>query len=194
MISAVNFGTSNEVYKGFLNGKTNSRGEKVVVMQREPDSLVKKTIKSVANAKKGYVVAKEGLFGIGSTVLAGLATGAAVLGLDWTLNKAAGRGLKDQSLLTTPFKTVGNLFASFAKKVASLPNKSVKEIVAYPFTKFPKQVYNYVKDIKGCSKFGKTAAVTVGVIAAGFTALGALIGINRAMADVDHGFRVGHNR
>ena len=194
MISAVNFGRSNEVYKGFINGKTNSRGEKVVVMEREPDSVFKKTVKSVANAKKGLVVAKEGFFGLVSTVAAGLASGAAVLGLDWTLTKAAGHGLKEQSLLTTPLKTVGNLFASLAKKAVNLKNKTVGEIVAYPFTKFPKEVFNYVKNAKGCSKFGKTAAVTVGLAVAGFTALGALIGINRAMADVDHGFRVGHNR
>ncbi len=192
MISAVSF--KSDVYKGFLNGQTNDKGEKVVVLEKPQDSFIKKAIKSTAYAQKAYILAKEGIFGLVSSILAGLTAGAAVLGLDWFLVRTAGRGVKDQSLLTTPVKTIAGIVGGIAKKASSVFDKNLKQIIKYPFIGFPKDIYNYVKNAKGCSRFGKATAVAIGLGVAGTVALGTLININRSMADVDHGFRVGHNR
>ncbi len=194
MISAVNF--NGKTYSGTVSEKTGSKGEKVIIMDRPKDGFFRTTMKSAAYINKAYVGVKEGISGVVSSVLTGLTAGAAVLGLDWFLQRAAGRGVEGQSLLKTPIKTAGGIIGGVFKKVAKVFDKDTnfRQIITYPFVGFPKDIYNYVKDVKGCSKFGKHTAVAIGVIAAGLAAFKALVSINRAMADVDHGFKVGHNR
>ena len=194
MISAINF--NGKTYNGTISDKTNAKGEKVIIMDRPKDGFVRSTVKSVAHIKKTYVGVKEGIAGVVSTILTGLTAGAAVLGLDWFLQKAAGHGVEGQTLLKTPIKTAGGIIGGIFKKAAKVfdKNTNFRQIIAYPFIGFPKDIYNYVKDVKGCSKFGKHTAVAIGLIAASLAAFKAMIKINRAMADVDHGFKVGHNR
>ena len=194
MISAINF--NGKTLNGVISDKTNAKGEKVVIMEKPKDGFVRTTVKSVAHVKKAYVGVKEGITGVLSSVFTGLTAGAAVLGLDWFLQKAAGNGVAEQSLLKTPIKTAVGIVGGVCKKVAKVfdKNTNFRQIVTYPFVGFPKDIYNYVKNVKGCSKFGKHTAVAIGIIAAGVAAFKAMININIALAEVDHGFKVGHNR
>ncbi len=190
MLTQVNFGTSKKIYKDFSRNNASNR----VFVEEKKDGFFRKAANGVANIQKGYIGIKDGIVGVASAVVSGLVAGAAVLGIDWTVGRLRGHGAKDQSLLLTPLKTVLGAIAGIGKKIGSVFNKSIGQIVTYPFIGMPKDIYNYVKDAKGCSKFGKVAAVGVGVVAAGLAGIGTLISVNRKFAHVDHGFKVGHNK
>ena len=49
----------------------NNKGERVVIMERQPDSFVRKSVKSVAYVKKAYNVVKEGIKGAVAAVVSG---------------------------------------------------------------------------------------------------------------------------
>jgi len=190
MLSAVNF--NGKVATGYIQGEKNAKGERVIIMDKPEDGIITKTVKSAAYARKGYVAAKEGLFGFASAAGTGLAAGASVMSLGWLFNKVA-KGQVDKDLFITPLKTVGGLIAATAKKAVGVFNKSFIDVVKYPFIGFPRDVFKYVKNAN-CPAFVKTMGVTIGLAAAGVVALGTMIKINKAMAEVDHGFKVGHNK
>ena len=192
MIQNVNFSATPNIYKGFLN--TTDNGEKVVVVgQPVAQSPLKTILKTTANAKKVGVYATDVPKGIVKAGLIGLITGGAMMSFDWLIGAAAGRnGATAGTILTTPFKTAGELINSAGKKVAKAFDKSILEIASYPFTKFVPQVVRYVKNVKSVSKTGKAVAVAAGSVAAGLSVLGTMININRKTADIDHGYRVGH--
>ena len=190
MISAINF--NGKTMTGFIKDEKNAKGERVVIMEKPKEGILHTTIKSAAYARKGYIATKEGLFGFISAIGAGLVTGGSVMGLGWLFNKV-GKGEIDSKLFTTPFKTAGHLVSTGFKKLGHIFNKSVADIIKYPFVKFPKEVAEYVSK-HSCNKFGKFMTYATGLTAATVVALGTLIKINKAMADVDHGFKVGHNK
>ena len=143
-----------------------------------------------------HEAAKEAVKGAFSAVFTGLAAGATVMGLDWVIQRASGRGIKEQSAILTPIKTGASLVFNAAKKFFKMFSKdtSLSKVLAYPVVGFPKDVYNYVKTARGGTKAGKVIAVAVGAGALIFSAFKTMIKINRLNADVDHGFKVGHNR
>ena len=193
MIQNVNFSATPKVYEGFLKDNAGT-GEKVVVIDKPlAQSPLKKVLKTTANVKKGMVYATDVPKGVVKAGLAGLITGGAMMSIDWLIGATAGRnGATAGTIITTPFKTAGELVGTTVKKMAKSFDKSILEIVSYPFTKFVPQVVKYVKNAENVSKTGKALAVTIGVAAAGLSAVKTLININRKTADIDHGYRVGH--
>ncbi|MDD3593045.1 MAG: hypothetical protein PHX18_00285 [Candidatus Gastranaerophilales bacterium] len=174
---------------------TDKNNQPIVVIKEEKDeSLVRKAFHVTANVQKVGAVATEGTKGVILSTLGGLAVGGGVLGVDWLITKANGKGLKAQSLFGTPIKAVGGIIGGIFKKIAKLPNKTVLEIITYPFYQGPKSVYNYMKNIQGISKLGKTLAVTAGLAAVGLGLAKTVINVNRKTADIDHGYRVGHRQ
>jgi len=194
MVSAISFKSAPT--NGYISQDNTPKGEKVVIMERKPDSFVRKSVKSVAYIKKAYNTVKEGITGAVSAVASGLAAGGAVMGLDWIIQRASGNGIKEQSAILTPLKTVGNIIAGVTKKAIKVFSKetSTKSVLAYPFVGFPRDIYKYVRSAKGGSKAGKAIAVVIGAGAAAFSICKTIININRLNADVDHGFKVGHNK
>ena len=192
MIQNVNFSAIPNVYTGFLKNADN--GEKVVVIDKPAaQSPLKTVLKTTANARKVGIYATEVPKGVVKAGLAGIITGGAMMSIDWLIGAAAGRnGATAGTIVTTPFKTVGELAKTVGKKIAKSFDKSILEIVSYPFTKFVPQVVKYVKNAENVSKMGKALAVTAGVAASGLSLIGTMININRKTADIDHGFRVGH--
>ncbi len=192
MIQNVNFSATPSVYKGFL--KTADDGEKVVVIDKPvPASPLKTVLKTTAGVKKAAVYATGIPVGLVKASVAGLVTGGAMMGIDWLIGATSGRnGATAATILTTPFKTAGELTTIAAKKIAKSFDKSVLQIVSYPFTKFVPQVIKYVKNAENVSKTGKALALTIGTAAAGLSALRTMVSINRKTADIDHGYRVGH--
>ena len=192
MIQNVNFSATPNVYKGFL--KTAGDGEKVVVIDKPvPQSPLKTLLKTTANVKKAGVYVSDVPKGVVKAGLAGLITGGAMMSIDWLIGATAGRnGATIGTILTTPFKTAGELTGAIGKKIAKSFDKSILEIVSYPFTKFIPQVVNYVKNAENVSKTGKALAVSVGAAAVALSAVKTMININRKTADIDHGYRVGH--
>lgn len=174
---------------------TDNNNQPVVVIKEEKDeSLVRKAFHVTANVQKLGIVATEGSQGIALSALGAMAAGGSVLGIDWLITKANGKGLKEQSLLGTPIKAVGGIIKGIAGKIAKLPNKKVWEVLTYPFVGGPKSVYNYVKNIKGVSNIGKGLAAAVGLTVAGLGLAKMIININRKTAEVDHGYMVGHRK
>ena len=190
MLSAVNF--NGKVATGYVQGEKGTKGERVIIMDKPEDGIISKTVKSAAYVRKGYVATKEGLFGFASAVGTGLAVGGSVLSLGWFFNKMA-KGQIDKDLFLTPVKTVGNLIKAAATKALKVFNKSFLDVIKYPFVNFPRNVYNYVKKAN-VPAFAKWMGVSIGLVAASTVALGTIIKINKAMAEVDHGFKVGHNK
>ena len=192
MIQNVNFSATPNVYKGFL--KSAGNGEKVVVIDRPTSSSpLKKVFGLTAGLKKAGVYAMEVPKGAVKASFAGLTAGGAMMSLDWLIGASTGRnGATLGTIITTPFKTIGNLIAIGAKKTVHAYDKSVLEIAAYPFTKFIPQVVKYVKNAENVSKIGKVLTFTAGAAAIGLSAVKTLISINRKTADIDHGYRVGH--
>ena len=192
MVSAINFNGTTQ--KGFIKSNNASTPkERVVILDREPDGFIRSSFKSVAYIKKAYVTAKEGIKGLVSTVASGLAATGAVLGLSWILQKAAGRGVPGETWLH-PLAAVGSLVGNAVSKVArGLTNGTAKQILAYPFTGFFKDVYKYVKNANGCGTAGKVVASAIGLGVVAFGLCKTMININKANAEVDHEFAVGHN-
>lgn len=184
---------------------TEAKSDEVIISTKEKLSEIKdiaekggnilhKTVKTFAEARKTYVTIKEGLFGVITAVSAGMATGAGILSLDWFITRLSGHGDKSQSLLKTPAKAVGKAFLGVGKKLCSVWNSTIKDIVKYPFVGFPKDISNYIKNLKGISPYGKNIAVGLGIAATCVSAACTLVKINKARAEVDHGFRIGHNK
>lgn len=192
MIQNVNFSATPNVYKGFL--KTADDGEKVVVIDKPvAQSPLKTVLKTTANVRKVGVYATEVPKGAVKAAFAGLITGGAMMSIDWLIGATAGRnGATAGTVLTTPFKTAGELVGTVGKKIVKSFDKSILEIVSYPFTKFVPQVVKYVKNAENVSKTGKALAVAAGAAAVGLSVIKTMIGINRKTADIDHGYRVGH--
>ena len=190
MLSNVSF--NGKVATGYIQNEKSPKGERVIIMDKPEDSVLKKTVKSAAYVRKGYVAAKEGLFGFASAAGTGLVAGASVMSLGWLFNKVA-KGQIDKDLFLTPMKTIGGIIGATAKKMVGVFNKSFIDVVKYPFIGFPRDIAKYVKNAN-CPIFVKSMGVTIGLAAAGIVALGTMIKINKAMAKVDHGFKVGHNK
>lgn len=166
----------------------------LAIAEKKDNGIFYKTVKTFAHAQKTYVTLKEGFFATIAAITAGLTTGAAVLSLDWYIMRLAGHGDKTQSLWKTPFKTVGDAFLRVGKKLCSTWNKTIKDIVKYPFVDFPKDISEYINTSKGISKHGKGLAIGLGIMATCVTAACGLVKVNRARAEVDHGFKIGHNK
>ncbi len=194
MVSSINF--TSQTHKGYIGSNGNDKGERVVIMEKKPDGFFRTSMKSAAYIKKAYVTTKEGIFGAVSAVFSGLVAGGSVMGLDWLIQRASGHGVKNQSAILTPIKTGANIVIGAAKKFFKVFSKdtSMSKVLAYPFVGFPRDVYKYVKSAKGGTTAGKYIAVAVGLGAVAFSALKTLIKINRLNAEVDHGFKVGHNK
>jgi len=190
MISAVNF--NGQVRTGHIDEKSSNKNEKVIVLDKPKEGFFRKSVNLVANTKKVYVATKEGFLGTIKAAAVGLFTGGIFMSMGWMFGKLSREKL-DRTIITTPLKTAGNLIAATFKKAAGIFNKSFVDVIKYPVIDFPKDVYKYVKNAK-CGKATKIMAVTVGFCAAAASAFGSIIKINRAMADIDHGYRVGHNR
>ena len=196
MVSSINFKSTPTLQ----NGKIESTSAQMATQQynlkkQENDGFIKSSFKTVGSIKKAYNTVKQTIGGTFNAITAGLTAGGAVMGLDWIIQRVAGKGVQGQSILTTPFKTAWGIVSGAGKKFAKAfsKNTSVGKILSYPFVGFPKDIYNYVKNAKGGSKVGKTIAVAVGLGAAVISACKSYIKLNRLNAEVDHGFKMGHN-
>ena len=196
MVSSISFKSTPTLQNGTIQGAAApALAPQHQPAKQEGDGFIRSSFKSVAYLKKAYNVVKETAVGAVCATLAGITAGGSVMGLDWIIQRASGRGIKDQSAILTPLKTVGNIIGGACKKFAKAFSKdtSMGKILAYPFVGFPKDIYRYVKTAQGGSKAGKAVAVAIGLGAAAFSVCKTIVRINRLNADVDHGFKVGHN-
>lgn len=168
--------------------------KKFIDWAKKGNATIKNTFSNFSKIYKVAIGVEEYGKGAISGTIGGMVLGGAIMGVDWLALKGIGKGDASQKILIHPFKVAGGVLKTIAKKAIKIPKKTVGECITYPFTKAPKQIYEYVKNAKGVSKFGKALAATVGIGTLGLSLLRSTVRYNVRTADIDHAFYQGHRK
>jgi len=199
---AITFGNSvinQATYKSFAKPEqtvktpvqTQTQGEiaafSVVPPKAKKGGFLQGIMDKLAGLHKVNAYAKGYTSGVVNGAVNAVATGTGLMGIAWVLKRVSNH----EKIVGPVIRKAGETVTKVAKGVINLPKKTIGDI-AKGIALAPYKMVKSVIQFKGVGKVGKLVALTGGAIAFAATLLKAKIGINKATADIDHGYYIGH--